>query len=241
MPVRLYDWRDGRLLWEASDEEEAPKGVTTCLHRDGPLLAAGNSDTHSQLRVWDLRANPNGDGSLRDSFSLPPYVKGVRCICAPTPSTLICGTTNGWLVHVDLRTGRYEKKSSHSDCINGLATVRGPNILASGGDDKMVRLFDARKGAFAPLGSHRLRSVVYSLSASDEVLYAGVEGGDLRAFDYSAEANPVQMADGQGSGMSGGFTSEQKAALAAAVAGARMAAGQRRGASSQGAARLGFG
>ena len=72
------------------------------------------------------------------------------------------------------------------------------------------------------------------------MLYAGVEGGDLRAFDYSAEANPVQMADGQ-SGMSGGFTSEQSAALAAAVAGARMAAGQRRGASGEGAARLGFG
>ena len=32
----------------------APRGVTTCLHRDGAMLCAGNSDAHSQLRIWDL-------------------------------------------------------------------------------------------------------------------------------------------------------------------------------------------
>ena len=185
-PVRLYDWRDGQLLWEASDEEEAPKGVTTCLHRDG-VLAADNNDSHSQLRIWDLRANPNEDGSLRDCFSLPPYVKGVRCVCAPTPSTLICGTTNGWLVHVDLRSGRYEKKSSHADCINGLAMVHGPHVLASGGDDKIVRLFDAPQ---AP--SPRWARTGYAASSTLWCLRRGAvrrrRRRNLRAFDYSAEA-----------------------------------------------------
>ena len=236
-PVRLFDWRDGSLVWEAADADEAPKGVTTCLHRSGALLAAGNSDTHSQLRVWDLRANPqsDGDASLRDSFSLPSYVKGVRCVCAPTEQTLIVGTTNGWLVHVDLRSGRYEKKGAHADCVNSLAMVGGAPILCSAGDDKVIRISDMRGGAFSPLGSHKLRSVVYSLCADDEAIYAAVEGGDIKTFDYSAEANPLRSAAG---GNEGGFTSEQKQALAAAMAGARSSAGQRRAGEGD---RLGFG
>ena len=61
-------------MWEAADADEAPKGVTTCLHRGA--LAAGNSDTHSQLRVWDCAPILVRRGrSLRDSFSLPSYVK----------------------------------------------------------------------------------------------------------------------------------------------------------------------
>lgn len=225
VPVRLYDWRDGRLVWEADEqggEQQAPQGVTTCLHQQGSLLCAGNSDTHSQLRIWDLRSNPHSEGSLRDCFSLPPYVKGVRSICAPTENTLICGTTNGWLVHFDLRSGRYEKKEGHTDCVNGLCAVPGSHILASGGDDKMIRLTDMRMADYQPVGSHRLRSVVFSLCADEEALYAGVEEGDLKTFDYSAEANPIKPR-GSNDCMDneGGFTAEQKAALAAAMSAAR--------------------
>ena len=110
--VGVYNWRDGCLLFEAQDEE-APKGMTTCMHRSGALLAAGNSDTHSQLRVWDLRGGGGAD-SLVERVSLPPYVKGVRCVTAPTEQTLLCGTTNGWVVQFDMRTGRYERKFAHS-------------------------------------------------------------------------------------------------------------------------------
>lgn len=82
--VRVCDWRNGKLVWAAEEEggnTQPPKGVTTCLHRQGPLLCAGNSDTHSQLRIWDLRSNPHAQASMRDCFSFPAYVKGVRCIC----------------------------------------------------------------------------------------------------------------------------------------------------------------
>ena len=41
-------------------------------------------------------------------------------------------------------------------------------------------------------------------------------------FDYSATANPLKARGGEsGGGQSGGFTAEQKAALAAAMASAR--------------------
>eukprot|EP00966_Prymnesium_polylepis_P332648 7388132-Prymnesium_polylepis.1 len=69
-PVSVYDVRDGTLTFEAPDDQP-PSGVTTCLQRTGGRLAAGNSDTHSQLRVWDLAA-----GEMVDRFCLPPYCKG---------------------------------------------------------------------------------------------------------------------------------------------------------------------
>ena len=221
LPVRLYDWNTGEQLYEAPDDE-APKGVTTCLLQDGAMLAAGNSDSHSQLRVWDVEAA--GVDGLKDRFSLPPYVKGVRCLCAPSESTLLCGTSNGWVVHVDLRNGKYARQFAHNDCVNGLVCV-GPYVI-SGGDDKQIRVSDARKNSFAPLGSHRLRSVVFSLAADEESIYAGVDSGDVKVFDYSAEANPDTVA-GPGA-ENGGFTSEQKAALSEALSGARAAAGRNR-------------
>lgn len=55
--------------------------MTTCVLRPAatPLLVAGNSDTHSQLRVWDVQR-----ASLRERFNLPSHTKGVRCVAAPS-------------------------------------------------------------------------------------------------------------------------------------------------------------
>ena len=77
-----------------------------------------------------------------------------------------------------------------------------------------------RMAAFQPVGVHKLRSVVYSLCADEETLFAGVEGGELKAFEYSAEANPL-TAHGAEPEARGGFTAEQKAALVAAMASVR--------------------
>jgi WD40 repeat protein len=144
-------------------------------------------------------------------------------LAAPTEQTLVCGTTNGWLIHIDLRTGRYEKMGAHSDCVNGACVVPNSQVIATGGDDKMVRLTDLRMAAaYQPVGAHQLRSVIFSLCADEEALYAGVEEGELKTFDFSATANPIRpRGQGQGGQGQGGFTPEQKAALAAAMATAR--------------------
>ena len=128
---------------------------------------------------------------------------------------------------VDLRTGRYERKFAHTDCVNGVVAV-GEHYLVSAGDDKLVRVADVRRmigtGATAGGGSadtalanHRTRSVVFCLAADEEAIYAGCDHGDVRVFDYSAEANPSAEQDG----VSGGFTGQQKAALAAALSNAQ--------------------
>lgn len=218
-PVRLFDWRTANLRCELPDED-APAGVTTSLLRlqSTNSLAASNSDNHSQLRVWDLQ----GGGALADRFSLPAYCKGGRCLAAPSPHTLVMGCSNGWVVAVDLRNGRYERKFAHSECVNALATSSDGRYLVSAGDDKLIRITDLRKGGgYEALGTHRTRSTVFCCCADDEAIYAGMDFGDVRVFDYSAEANPAT------GGAQGGFTTQQKAALAAALANAQRQPGAR--------------
>ena len=113
-------------------------------------------------------------------------------------------------MHFDLRSGKYERRFAHTDCVNALTCVG--NYLISGGDDKLVRVTDLRKASYVPLGSHRVRSTVFSLAADDEAIYAGLDGGDVRVLDFSPEANPINT---EGAGH--GFSDQQKAALAQAL------------------------
>jgi WD40 repeat protein len=118
-----------------------------------------------------------------------------------------CGS--GWIVSFDLRTGRFDKKFAHKDCVNAVA-VRGP-YLVSAGDDKLVRVTDLRRDAFAPLSAQRAESTVFSVGLDHDTVYAGSDNGDLLTFDYSAASNPRTEEN------AGGFNSQQKEALAAAI------------------------
>ena len=215
--VVMYDWRDGTTKFEAPDDEP-PNGMTTCLLRPPAtgLLAAGNSDTHSQLRIWDLKA-----ATLRDRFTLPAYCKGIRALVASSETTLVGGAGNGWVVLFDLRSGRFERRLAHTDCVNTLAVASDNRYLISGGDDKSLRVTDLRKMSFSPVASHRVRSVVFAACCDAEAIYVGCDAGDVRVFDYSAEANPQQQNSG-----SGGFDARQKEALAAALQAAQRGGGR---------------
>ena len=73
-PITVYNWRTGAVLSTYADDEP-PLGVCSCLQREGVVLAAGNTFSHSQVRVWDVSR-----GSLTDRFSLAPQCRGVRCL-----------------------------------------------------------------------------------------------------------------------------------------------------------------
>ena len=73
---------------------------------------------------------------------------------------------------------------------------------------------DLRKaGSYQSLSAHRMRSVVFSLAAGEEALYAGLDFGELRVLDFSEACNPPCH-----EGSRGGFNAQQKAALAQALA-----------------------
>lgn len=120
---------------------------------------------------------------------VPSLAARAPCHCAWQDTTLLAGTTNGWVLLFDLRTGRFERRLAHADCCNALA-VSG-HYLVSAGDDKLVRISDLRKHSFQSLGAHRVRSVVFAACADTEAIYAGCDAGDGATAASHATASPT--------------------------------------------------
>ena len=208
-PIAMYDWRSGKQL-HTFEDDEPPLGVCCSLHRAGLALAAGNTFSRSQLRVWDLPT-----GAMVDRFTLPAACRGVRCVqLLPEEHGLIAGCANGWIVWCDLRCGRFEKKMAHAECVNSVQLRGGKLVTAA--DDGLVRITDARNFAVS-IGAHRLKRVVFSACCDDERLFAGCDDGTVHMFDYSAAAAAALHAREQG----GGFSVQQKEAFGAAIEAAR--------------------
>ena len=211
-PITVYNWRTGAVLSTYADDEP-PLGVCSCLQREGVVLAAGNTFSHSQVRVWDVSR-----GSLTDRFSLAPQCRGVRCLQIVSGAReMIAGCANGWIVFCDLRTGRFERHSySHSDCINSLF-LHGDYLL-SASDDGLVKLTDRRTfGAEGPIAIHKFKRIVSSACCDDEHIFAGMDDGTVRVFDYSFRGAATLRRRQQG----GGFTVQQREAFSAAIEAAR--------------------
>ena len=228
--VRIYDWRRGAesaapswsagaldrdwraLLVGTLDDDntaEAPRGVCTCIERDGRgAVAVGNSAAHSQIRVWD-----EATGALRDRFSLPGRCGGVRCLRLHGPA-LLCGCDNGWLVQIDLRTGTFERKLAHAECINGMVLDVDTHRLVSASDDGTVRVTDAR--TFTALHSQRVRRIVFDVAADRERLYAACDDGSVRVYDHGRAAASTAAAIGSTT-----FDAQQRHALSLALQTAR--------------------
>jgi WD40 repeat protein len=204
-PITCYDWRSGDVVHRFQDDEP-PMGVTTSLHRAGGHLAAANTFSRSQIRVWDAAS-----GSLLDRFNVPASCRGVRCVqLLPEEQALVAGCANGWILWCDLRSGRYEKCSSHAECVNSVH-ARGLRLV-SAADDGLVRIADLRN--FGSISSHKLKRIVFSAAADNERLYAGCDDGQVHVFDYSASAAHVLDARER---VGGGFSAQQKLAFSQAV------------------------
>jgi len=207
-PITMYDWRTGEVRHCFADEEP-PLGVCSSLHRAGTALAAANTFSRSQLRVWDLLT-----GALVDRFTLPAASRGVRCVqLLPEDRALVAGCANGWVIWCDLRCGRYEKKMAHAECVNSVH-VRG-NQLVTAADDGMVRITDGR--TWGAIGSHKLKRIVFGAVCDDTRVFAGCDDGTVHMYDYSQQAAEALHLREQG----GGFSAQQKQALSAAVEAAR--------------------
>ena len=219
--VRIYDWRrradchaselaSSLLVGKLDDfSGEAPRGVCTCIERDGRgAVAVGNSAAHSQIRVWD-----EATGALRDRFSLPGRCGGVRCLRLHGPA-LLCGCDNGWLVQIDLRTGTFERKLAHAECINGMVLDVDTHRLVSASDDGTVRVTDAR--TFTALHSQRVRRIVFDVAADRERLYAACDDGSVRVYDHGRAAASTAAASGSTT-----FDAQQRHALSLALQTAR--------------------
>ncbi len=136
--IRFWDLATG----EQDGEALTDTGTATrlALHPDGTLLASISDDGF--LRFWNVESRE----AQRDPIPLV-NARGHAAALAQDGTQLVASYDDGSVILWDTATGDSERLGTHS---NGRTVVAvdpsNPNIIASGGADDIVRLYDLEAG-----------------------------------------------------------------------------------------------
>jgi eukaryotic-like serine/threonine-protein kinase len=173
--VRLWDVAagTGRVLGRHLDE-----GEDVAWSPDGAAILSVGRDGRAML--WDL-----GDDSVR---LLDDHADELKTVAFGAPGVAAWGSRDG-RVHL-WADGAVRVVGAHDGVVRTLAFAPGGKVLASGGDDRLVRVFWVATGAMAELRGHDawVRALHFSddgtriLSASDD--------GTARVWPLPGPAEP---------------------------------------------------
>jgi WD40 repeat protein/serine/threonine protein kinase len=141
------------------------------FHPLKPFLAVGYVD----LRLWDLR-----NGQQTNLLAAAP-AKGVQsAVFSPNGKWIALGMQNGQVQIWDFVTGRLSRSfHQHSAGINALCFSHDGFLLASGGDDNLVVLYDVLRGEAVRLESHRDGVRVLAFAPGDKTLVSASNDGTI--------------------------------------------------------------
>jgi WD40 repeat protein len=176
--LRLWKIEEGEPeIWAALANEEVPSVGVSALSfsGDGKLLAAGSHLGKQTLRIWDTA------GSFLDERTIPPAQARIVQFAPAAPILAFAG--DDAVIHLwsfaaaepkELRQLKGHQDASHQDAspppaIKSFAFAPSGDLLASGGQDRRLYLWDVATGerqrewhlldearalAFAPDGRH---------------------------------------------------------------------------------------
>lgn len=166
------------MLYEQS---RCHRGSIYCLawYRD-VLLASGSNDRHVSLMWW---SGSGPDPSFKPQKS-PPHKGTIRDVLFTPEGLLVyAGGVSTELKVTDIRTFQsVVSLSGHTDQVLTLEILPG-GLLASGGQDKTILLWDLRSRE--PVSTLRLDRPVASLTSSEERLVTSHLDGSCGVFDLN--------------------------------------------------------
>jgi WD40 repeat protein len=179
---------DGKLLatagpevqvWEISTKKikfTFPSG-SLAFHPVKPLLVIVGKD----LRFWDLQ---NG---AQMNLPVDAPAKGVEtAVFSPNGKSIALGMKDGQVTIWDFVTGhRLCFFHEHSAAINALCFSHDGILLASGGEDKRVVLYDMRKGVPMRLEGHFDRVFGLAFAPDDKSLVSTSWDGTIRFWSLA--------------------------------------------------------
>jgi WD40 repeat protein len=182
--VRLWDVAGGEQLLCLRGHQGAVYSVAF-RRPDGAELVSGSGD--SMVRVWRTAAAPQRE--------LDDHVAPIRCLAfAPDGSCLVTGSGHVYLpdhtVRVwDAATGlrRLPPLQGHTDNVLCMAVSRGGRLVASGGRDRTLRLWDGRSGAPLACLDHPLRVESVALTPDGTRLASGCLDRLIRVWDLEGD------------------------------------------------------
>lgn len=155
--------------------------ITTCqFDKTEDFLAFGTEA--GLLSVLDL-----DDGRTHSSWQLPEG-SAVTCLCIHPQSVefVACGTSDGWLlVHSSEQLSPIQRHEAHAGAVLSVAICPGGNLLATTGEDHVIRIYDLTQGALhgtiKPKCDCRFMSVDFH--PVEEILAACAEDRSVKIFD----------------------------------------------------------
>jgi WD40 repeat protein len=175
--VRLWDAAAGAMLHSPFTEHNG-RVLSVAFSPDGQILATGGADR--KIMLYDVRSgSPIGEPLIGHDN----WVRDLRFDAAG--DALYSSATGGSLLRWDLT--RRQPFVGHTDRARSVAISPDGRILATGGFDRRIFLWDAHTGAqIAALPSPHERSIIQvAYSPDGRFLAAGDAGGVVSLWDVA--------------------------------------------------------